>query len=165
MATLSPGHHAAAHCEEESALCSRRKNQILRGVNRSAGELSQTGSDVLQDRLPPAIGGIGLRAALFDAGGKQLKAAGGGGMCIHVAMAEIHRGSFELGAAQVKDNIFLKAFLAGRIVDAQTFKFFDDIHSNTVLSVVTDSGHECGHLYCIGCLLKSPITALHIVMP
>lgn len=106
MATLSPGHHAAAHCEEESALCSRRKNQILRGVNRSAGELSQTGSDVLQDRLPPAIGGIGLRAALFDAGGKQLKAAGGRGMCIHVAMAEIHRGSFELGAAQVKDNIF-----------------------------------------------------------
>ena len=94
----------------------------------SAGSIA---APVKADRLAAAVGGICLRTALFHAGGKDLKAAGGGQMSVHIAVGEVYRLAAQFFTSQFQRLRLLQRLLARCIIDAQMGKFFLNRHKSS----------------------------------
>ena len=84
--------------------------------------------------LAAAVRRVSLSAALEETVGEHLEAAGRRQVGVDVAVREIDARACQLFAAQVEPFGLLQAFLAGRVIDAEHGKLFNDIHEECRLS-------------------------------
>ena len=132
---LITGHYVAAHGEEQGALRAGRQDEFALRIDGHSGKRRDALRDHFQDRWLAFIRRVRLGSAFLHACREYFETAGGRGVGIHVAMAEVNGGAFQFLASEIQRDFFLLAFLTGCIVDAQMVEFFCDgvIHENASL--------------------------------